>query len=139
MGYKASSRISPTPSGILPSFDSDGGVLQFYSAAHAIGVLKSIEDSPMHASMAFVNGAGETRRNQAGRRLVDSLTLLNTLLAAPSAEKPALDRRKPKEERQAEDESKAPTISRPGGFENDPPDPKNPNEVRERHQRKVRP
>ena len=85
----------------------------------------------MHASMAYVNGAGEERPN--------NLALMNTLLATPSAESPALDKRKPKDEKQAELENQEPTISQPGGFENDPPDPKNPNEVRERHQRKVRP
>ncbi len=42
------------------------------------------------------------------------------------------------DERQAEEESKAPTVSRPGGFQNDPDDPTNPNEVRERHNRQLR-
>jgi hypothetical protein len=50
-----------------------------------------------------------------------------------------LDERKPKDQKQAEEEEKAKTVSRPGGFSNDPDDPKNPNEVRERHQRKIRP
>lgn len=42
------------------------------------------------------------------------------------------------DERQAEEEGKARTVSRPGGFKNDPDDPTNPNEVRERHNRKLR-
>jgi hypothetical protein len=42
------------------------------------------------------------------------------------------------DERQAEEEGKAPTVSKPGGFKNDPDDPTNPNEVRERHNRKLR-
>ncbi|MEP6546825.1 MAG: hypothetical protein ABJD53_05115 [Gammaproteobacteria bacterium] len=42
------------------------------------------------------------------------------------------------DERQAEDESKAETVSKPGGFKNDPDDPTNPNEVRERYNRKLR-
>ena len=50
-----------------------------------------------------------------------------------------LDERKPKDQKQAEEEDKAETISKPGGFSNDPDDPKNPNEVRERHQQKIRP
>ena len=50
-----------------------------------------------------------------------------------------LDERKPKDQKQAEEEDKAETISRPGGFSNDPDDPKNPNEVRERHHQKIRP
>jgi hypothetical protein len=42
------------------------------------------------------------------------------------------------DERQAQQESKAPTVSKPGGFKNDPDDPTNPNEVRERYNRKLR-
>jgi hypothetical protein len=42
------------------------------------------------------------------------------------------------DERQAQEEGKAPTVSKPGGFQNDPDDPTNPNEVRERHNRKLR-
>jgi hypothetical protein len=42
------------------------------------------------------------------------------------------DKRKAEEERQAE------SVSKPGGFKNDPDDPTNPNEVRERHLRKLR-
>jgi hypothetical protein len=87
----------------------------------------------MHASMAYVNGAGDRRRNRSGRKIVDNLALLNTLLAG------SVDDKKPENEKQAEEENKARPISRPGGFANDPNDPKNPNEVRERHQRKVRP
>jgi len=41
-------------------------------------------------------------------------------------------------ERQAEEERQADTVSEPGGFKNDPDDPTNPNEVRERHLRKLR-
>jgi hypothetical protein len=46
---------------------------------------------------------------------------------------------KSKDQKQADEEDKAEPVSKPGGFANDPDDPKNPNEVRERHQRKVRP
>ena len=93
----------------------------------------------MHASMAYVNGAGEERPSGTDRAITDRIAFMNTLLATANAESPALDKRKPKDEKQAEKENQEPTISQPGGFENDPPDPKNPNEVRERHQRKVRP
>jgi hypothetical protein len=44
-----------------------------------------------------------------------------------------------KNERQAIEESRKPTVSRPGGFKNDPDDPTNPNEAIERHRRKLRP
>jgi hypothetical protein len=98
-----------------------------------------IKETRMHASMAYVNGAGEKRRSRGSRKPVDNLALLNTLLAAPSAGSPAVDQRKPKNERQADEENKADSVSKPGGFANDPDDPKNPNEARERHQRKVRP
>ncbi len=88
----------------------------------------------MHASLAFVNGAGNSE---------EDLRLLNTLLTTGAAETPrspgksagqekSLDTGKSKDERQAEEESKAKPISKPGGFQNDPPDPTNPNEVRER-------
>ena len=49
-----------------------------------------------------------------------------------------LDESKSKDERQAEQESHEKTASKPGGFKNDPPDPKNPNEVRERHLKKIK-
>jgi hypothetical protein len=40
--------------------------------------------------------------------------------------------------RQAEEERRADSVSKPGGFKNDPDDPTNPNEVRERHLKKLR-
>jgi len=51
---------------------------------------------------------------------------------------PAVDKGKSKDERQAEEENQADTASRPDGFNNDPDDPKNPNEVRERHLKKIK-
>jgi hypothetical protein len=39
----------------------------------------------------------------------------------------------------AAEERRAPTVSKPGGFPNDPADPSNPNEVIERSRRKLRP
>jgi hypothetical protein len=91
----------------------------------------------MHASLAFVNGAGSADQD---------LRLLNTLLSTGTSEPrrshsgkgKALDNGKSKDERQAEEESKAETVSKPGGFKNDPDDPTNPNEVRERHLKKIK-
>jgi hypothetical protein len=91
----------------------------------------------MHASLAFVNGAGSAD---------EDLRLLNTLLStgtsAPrgpgSGKGTALDTGKSKDQRQAEEESRADTVSKPGGFKNDPNDPTNPNEVRERHLKKIK-
>jgi hypothetical protein len=87
----------------------------------------------MHASHAFVNGAGNSD---------EDLRLLNTLLSSGSSEPPrsdkGIDTGKSKDERQAEEESKADTVSKPGGFKNDPDDPTNPNEVRERHLKKIK-
>jgi hypothetical protein len=40
---------------------------------------------------------------------------------------------------QAAHERRKPPIGQPGGFENDPPDASNPNEVIEHHRRKLRP
>jgi hypothetical protein len=88
----------------------------------------------MHASLAFVNGAGNKRAG-GGQAEREELRLLNTLLSAAEPEAP---RAPPKEERQAEEESQADTVSKPGGFPNDPDDPTNPNEVRERHLKKIK-
>src|SRR5580698_1486636 len=97
---------------------------------------KQPEDDHMHASLAYVNGAGSAD---------EDLRLLNTLLATgskspgPGAGKgKAVDTGKSQDERQAEEESKANTVSKPGGFKNDPDDPTNPNEVRERHLKKIK-
>jgi hypothetical protein len=91
----------------------------------------------MHASLAFVNGAGSAAEDL---RLLN--TLLSTATSAPrgpgSGKGKALDRGKSKDQRQAEEESKADTVSKPGGFKNDPNDPTNPNEVRERHLKKIK-
>ena len=82
----------------------------------------------MHASLAYVNGAGNSE---------EDLRLLSTLLSTGTDKGKAVRGGKSKDERQAEEESKADPISKPGGFKNDPPDPTNPNEVRERHLKKI--
>jgi hypothetical protein len=66
---------------------------------------------------------------------------MNALLSTATSEspRPAVDKGKSKDERQAEEENRADTASKPGGFSNDPEDPKNPNEVRERHLKKIKP
>jgi hypothetical protein len=43
-----------------------------------------------------------------------------------------------KHEKKAIDESGKQTVSKPGGFANDPDDPSNPNEAIERHRRTLR-
>jgi hypothetical protein len=100
----------------------------------------------MHASLAFVNGAGNKQRASGGQTDREELRLLNTLLSTaepaaprtPATPGTAADRGKSKDERQAEEESQADTASKPGGFPNDPDDPTNPNEVRERHLNKIK-
>jgi hypothetical protein len=100
----------------------------------------------MHASLAFVNGAGNKRRASGGQADREELRLLNTLLSAAEPEAPrtpatpgtSSNRGKPTDERQAEEESQAKPASKPGGFPNDPDDPTNPNEVRERHLHKIK-
>ena len=42
------------------------------------------------------------------------------------------------DETKALEESKEPTVSKPGGFKNDPDDPTNPNEAIERERRQLR-
>ena len=95
----------------------------------------------MHASLAYVNGAGNKRRSPVARADPEGLRLLNALLSTATSEspRPAVDKGKSKDERQAEEENRADTASKPGGFNNDPDDPKNPNEVRERHLKKIKP
>jgi hypothetical protein len=73
----------------------------------------------MHKPVTYLNGALNTDQN---------LEMLNTF---PSGAKT------PPEEKQAEKERQSEPASRPGGFQNDPNDPSNPNEVRERHLKKV--
>jgi hypothetical protein len=92
----------------------------------------------MNASLAFVNGAGNKRRTPAHTD-PEGLRLLNALLSTATSEspRPAVDKGKSKDQRQAEEESQADTVSKPGGFNNQPDDPTNPNEVRERHLKKI--
>lgn len=42
------------------------------------------------------------------------------------------------DERQADEERKRDSATKPGGFRNDPDDPTNPNEVREHHLKQVK-
>lgn len=64
--------------------------------------------------------------------------------AKPAAAKPTpgpshRETHRDKNERKALEESKEQTVSKPGGFKNDPDDPTNPNEAIERTRRKLRP
>jgi hypothetical protein len=86
----------------------------------------------MNASMAYINGAGLHRQEG------NDLDLLNTLLSSAADKTPARrEKGKSRDERQSEEENKHDPISKPGGFQNDPNDPTNPNEVRERHLREI--
>jgi len=49
------------------------------------------------------------------------------------------DKHSDRDQRKAIKERAEPTVSRPGGFKNDPDDPTNPNEAVERHRRRLRP
>jgi hypothetical protein len=100
----------------------------------------------MHASLAFVNGAGNKPHTRVAQTDPEGLHLLNALLSTATSEstrpadpRPAVEKGKSKDERQAEEENQADTAAKPGGFANDPPDPTNPNEVRERHLKKIKP
>jgi hypothetical protein len=94
----------------------------------------------MHASLAFVHGAGNKRPMSVAQTDPEGLHLLNALLSTATSEsrQPSVEKGKPKDERQAEEENQADSASKPGGFNNDPDDPKNPNEVRERHLKKIK-
>jgi hypothetical protein len=92
----------------------------------------------MHASLAFVNGAGQKRRAAAVKTDPENLRLLNALLSTATGESSVPSKGKPKDERRADEEAAQDTVSKPGGFHNDPDDPRNPNEVRERHLKKIK-
>jgi hypothetical protein len=59
----------------------------------------------------------------------------NSAGPAPASENKAKAADEAKAAREREEE----TVSKPGGFNNHPDDPSNPNEVIERHRRKLRP
>jgi hypothetical protein len=80
----------------------------------------------MHASLAFVNGAGVADGEQ--------LRLLNTLLSAAGTP----DNGRSTGVREADEKTAGTAPVKPDSFKNDPPDPKNPNEERERHLKKIK-
>jgi hypothetical protein len=90
----------------------------------------------MHASLAYVNGAGSADGDLRLLRILLSTGSKPPLLSSGKGK--AVESGKSKDERQAEQEGKAETASKPGGFKNDPNDPTNPNEVRERHLKKIK-
>jgi hypothetical protein len=49
------------------------------------------------------------------------------------------DQHPDEQEKKALEQSKQPTVSKPGGYKNDPDDRTNPNEEIERHRQKLRP
>jgi hypothetical protein len=51
---------------------------------------------------------------------------------------PTVVKGKSKDQIKAEEEAKAATVSKAGGFKNHPDNPRNPNEVRERHLTKIK-
>jgi hypothetical protein len=85
-----------------------------------------------------IRRAPHTLRGQPERKLTAPIKM-EVLSMHASSPRPTVDKGKSKDERQAEQENQADTASRPDGFNNDPDDPKNPNEVRERHLEKIKP
>lgn len=107
----------------------------------------------MNAYMAYMNGAVSKHGNKTTCTTVDDFALLNTLLSGPADRSSVIERgslkdqqhgeRKDQQQRepeseQAEQESEEETVSERGGFHNDPDEPTNPNEVRERHLKKLK-
>jgi hypothetical protein len=84
-----------------------------------------------------IRRAPHTFRGQPERKLIAPNQM--EVLGMHASPHPTVDKGKSKDERQAEEENQADTASRRGGFNNDPNDPKNPNEVRERHLKKIKP
>ncbi len=58
---------------------------------------------------------------------------------SPTTEPAAKNEAEAADRAKAAQERREPAVSKPGGFANDPDDPTNPNEVIERHRRKLRP
>jgi hypothetical protein len=90
----------------------------------------------MHAMLAYLNAAGghkvrSTPRSNSFWNLLHSL-LASRPAAKGSAKPPGPD---PKAARERARE----TVSRPGGYKNDPDDPTNPNEAIERSRQTLRP
>jgi len=75
----------------------------------------------MNAPEAFMNGAAEC-----------DFELLKTLLASPATPSERIS-----EERQTDAGDRGDLGKKPESFHNDPEDPTNPNEARERHLKKV--
>jgi hypothetical protein len=68
----------------------------------------------MHASMAYVNGAGLKRRRSTRSGDGNELKLLNTLLSGATAQSPGLNKGKSKDECQAEELRKYETATKSG-------------------------
>jgi hypothetical protein len=86
----------------------------------------------MHASEAFINGAASKGRAESGHN--EDLNMIKTLLSGAAIDP---GKRSPDEQKAVEERSQEPA-TKPGGFKNDPDDPSNPNEVRERHLKTVK-
>ena len=73
------------------------------AAAHQLG------GYGVHASLAYVNGAGDKRRTPVTKADPEGLRLLNVLLSTATAEspRPAVDKGNTKDERRAAEEGKA--------------------------------
>ena len=123
---------------LAPGSESDSSVKRSRPWPFTLGALRAkvaprislnVWGRNMNSSMAYVNGAD-----------APDLAMIDALRAASAGgEQPALDKSKSKDEHQAEKESQEETISKPGGYDNDPDDATNPNEVRERHLKKLKP
>jgi hypothetical protein len=89
----------------------------------------------MHAMLAYLNAAGR-HKVRSTPRSNSFWNLLHSLLASRGSKggaKPAGPDPKAARERASE------TVSRPGGYRNDPDDPTNPNEAIERSRQTLRP
>jgi hypothetical protein len=89
-----------------------------------------------------IRQAPHTLRGQPERKLIAPIKnggiSMHASTATSESPRPTVDKGRSKDERQAEEEGRADTVSKPGGFDNDPDDPTNPNEVRERHLKKIK-
>lgn len=95
----------------------------------------------MHAPLAYLNAAG-TYDVQTPSHRDAYWSLMHSLLAgSTSSTRPSRkgSETPPEEDSKAARERSRETVSRPGGFKNDPDDPTNPNEAIERSRQSLRP
>jgi hypothetical protein len=91
-------------------------------------IRRKVRYDHLHAKVVLTSGSGLQEQ------IMAKIPIIPVTKQGPSHS----DIHPDKNEMKAIEESKEQTVSRPGGFANDPDDPTNPNEALERYHRKLR-